>query len=35
MDMAARRASRKAAQRLIPFLILCMFIASFGSRRAG
>jgi MFS family permease len=27
MDWAVRRASRKAAQRLIPFLILCMFIA--------
>jgi ACS family tartrate transporter-like MFS transporter len=27
MDMAARRASRKAAWRLIPFLILCFFIA--------
>jgi MFS family permease len=27
MDKAASRASRKAAQRLIPFLILCFFIA--------
>jgi len=27
MDMAARRASRKAAWRLIPFLILCFVIA--------
>ena len=27
MDMAASRASRKAARRLIPFLILCFFIA--------
>jgi MFS family permease len=27
MDMAARRASRKAAWRLIPFLILCWIIA--------
>jgi hypothetical protein len=27
MDMAARRASRKAAWRLIPFLFLCFFIA--------
>jgi ACS family tartrate transporter-like MFS transporter len=27
MDMVARRASRKAAWRLIPFLILCFFIA--------
>ena len=27
MDMAARRASRKAAWRLIPFLILCLLIA--------
>ena len=27
MNMAARRASRKAARRLIPFLILCYFIA--------
>jgi MFS family permease len=27
MDMAARRASRKAAWRLLPFLILCFFIA--------
>ena len=27
MDMAARRASRKAAWRLIPFLILCFLVA--------
>ena len=27
MDMVARRASRKAAWRLLPFLILCFFIA--------
>ena len=27
MDMAARRASSKAAWRLIPFLILCFVIA--------
>jgi MFS transporter, ACS family, tartrate transporter len=26
MDMAARRASRKAAWRLIPFLILCWVV---------
>ena len=26
-DMAARRASRKAARRLIPFLILCFLVA--------
>jgi ACS family tartrate transporter-like MFS transporter len=26
-DTAARRASRKAARRLIPFLILCHFVA--------
>jgi hypothetical protein len=25
-DMAARRASRKAARRLIPFLILCFLV---------
>jgi ACS family tartrate transporter-like MFS transporter len=27
MDMAARRASRKAAWHLLPFLVLCFFIA--------
>jgi hypothetical protein len=27
MDSAARSASRKAARRLIPFLILCFFVA--------
>ena len=27
MDMVARRASRKAARRLIPFLILCFLVA--------
>jgi MFS family permease len=35
MDMAARRASRKAARRLIPFLILCYFVAYLDRINAG
>jgi MFS family permease len=35
MDMAARRASRKAAWRLIPFLILCYFVAYLDRINAG
>src|SRR6266852_1234589 len=35
MDGAARRASRKAAWRLIPFLILCYFVAYLDRVNAG
>ena len=35
MDMTARRASRKAAGRLIPFLILCFLIAYLGRVNVG
>ena len=35
MDGAALRASRKAARRLIPFLILCYFVAYLDRINAG
>jgi hypothetical protein len=34
-DMAARRASRKDARRLIPFLILCFVIAFWIASMSG
>jgi ACS family tartrate transporter-like MFS transporter len=35
MDTTARRSSRKAAWRLIPFLILCFLIAFLGRVNVG